>query len=393
MSAHNQDVNLDFGGLLGRTFDLFKADPVNWIILGVVGSAALGCGAWGGWQNCAKKQLAGQKPEVNDVLYPFSNISLLVPPLLAGLAMIPCGFPGFILAFLWSFATPLMVRDGLDWKDATRMSKDAVIANFVPVLLLSCISSALISVGAGAFGVGTLITTPFAMVMMYVALDSFYSGAAPHQLDYSPGAQAPMAAGAPAAMPFQAPMGHAPMGHAPMGHAPMAQAPMAQAPMAQAPMGHAPMAQAPMAQAPMGHAPMGHAPMGHAPMGQAPMGQAPMGQAPMAQAPMAQAPMAQAPMAQAPMAQAPMAQAPMAQAPMAQAPMAQAPAAPAAGTPGSSSMAPAPAPPAPSLPEPAEGVVETAQQATAGEAVAGKTMAMSAVDFEAMLKNRNNGDS
>ncbi|MFT6399699.1 MAG: hypothetical protein ACJAYU_004468 [Bradymonadia bacterium] len=43
-------------------------------------------------------------------------------------------------------------------------------------------------------------------------------------------------------------------------------------------------------------------------------------------------------------------------------------------------------------PDPSADVVETAQQATAGEAVAGKTMAMSAVDFEAMLKNRNNGD-
>jgi hypothetical protein len=309
MSAHNQDVNLDFGDLFGRTLDVIKVDPVNWAILGVVGTLALGCGGWGGWQNCAKKQLAGQKPEVNDVLYPFSNISLIIPALLAGLAAIPCVFPGMILAFLWALATPLMVRDGLDWKDATRVSKAAVMANLVPVLLLALVASVIANAGSIAFGVGVVLTMPFAVVMQYIALDSFVpAGATPQQLDYSPGVPAPMGAGAPAAM---------------------APAPMAPAPMAPAPMAPAPMAPAPMALAPMAPAP--------------------------------------------------------AAAPAAAAPMAPAPAAPAP-------MAPTPAASAPMAPDPSADVVETAQQATAGEAVAGKTMAMSAVDFEAMLKNRNNGD-
>lgn len=307
MSAHSQDVNLDFGGLFGRAFDLIKVDPVNWVILGVVGLGALGCGAWGGWANCAKKQLAGQKPEVGDVLYPFSNISLAIPVLLASLAIIPCVFPAFVLMFLWSLAIPLMIRDGLDWKTATRMSKAAVMANLVPMLLLAIITGVVGGVGS-AVVFGAILTMPLAVIMQYLALDSFFpAGATPQQLDYSPGMPAPMAAGTPAAF-----------------------------------------APAHMAPAP-----------------------SPMAPAPSAPAPMAPAPSAPAPMAPAPSAPAPTAPEPAADVPIADAPFAEAP-------------APAEAP---------EAVVETAQQATAGEAVAGKTMAMSAIDFEAMLKNRNNSDS
>ena len=331
MSGHNQNVNLDIGGLFGRSLDIIKADIVNWALIGLVGALALGCGSWGGYHYCAQKQLSGQKPEVLDVLHPFSNPQLLIPIILIVIGSMFCVIPGVILAVLWAFAIPLMVQRGLAWKDAADMSSAAVKDNLGAALLILLLTGFVANAGSMLLGIGLLITLPLSQIMMYLALDQFFGpGATPQQLDYAPGAPAPMAA------------------------APMA-APMAAHPMA------APMAAHPMA--------------------------APMAAHPMA-APMAAHPMAAPPMAAHPMA-APPAAAPMA-APPAAAPMA----APVPGTPApveAAPPAPAPAPAEPAAED--DGVVETAQQATAGAAVPGKTMAMSAVDFEAMLKNRgNDGD-
>ena len=324
MSTHNQNVNLDIGGLLSRALDVVKQDFVNWAIIGLVGQLAFGVGVWGGYHYCAQKQLAGQKPEVADVLRPFSNIQMIIPGILIGIAACFLVIPGVILGVLWAFVIPLMVQRNLGWQDAARISKAAVMDNLGQTILLLLLVGFVGGIGSGACGLGLLITVPMAQVILYLGMMEFFGGTpTPQQLDYAPGAPAPMAA-PPTAAPHAVPVGPPPAA-------------------------------------------------------------APPAAAPPAAAPPAAAPPAAAPPAAAPPAAAPPAAAPSAAAPQAVDPP---PAAPAAEEP--PTAAPAPGVLAPDAGDAEDDdVVETAQQATAGEAVQGKTMAMSSVDFEAMLKNRN----
>ncbi len=324
----------DLGSLISRSIDLFKQDIGNWLVISVVGFFALGVGMWGGYHNCVLKAMRGEKPEVGDVLMPFSRFGdFFIPALLiglsAGLLFWLCGL-GIILAFVlstwWFYAYPLMIERGMGWKEATEYSKAIVKQDLVGHFVLYFVAGIVGNIG-GFIGLSFLTTVLTGMIVTFAYRDLFAGGGGPggQQLPYGGGQPVP-AAGAP--MPQGAPQ-HAPAPQAGWG----------------APQGGPPQQQG---------APQGAwgQPAPQAPAPQAPAPQAQGGWAPQAPAPQAPAPQAHAPQAPAP-------------------------------SPYVAPAAPQPGPPAGDGDE-----LETATQATTtnpDEMVHGKTMAMSAMDFEKML--------
>lgn len=344
MTQYRTNADLDVGDLLKRAWEIFQQDLVTWILIGLVGGLALGCGGWGGYQHCFLKAERGEKVEVGDVLYPFSNLHLLVPVLaIIGITLVTCGIGGLVLAFLWFWLYPLMVDRKLSFGDAARLSKEAALANVGPTVLTLVVLIAINMIG-GSIAIGALLTTPFTAILAMLAYREIFGGGAdPRQLDYAPGVPAPTAAprqgyGAPNAAP---PHGAPPYGAAPYGAAPY------------------------------GAPPQGASPYGGSPYGAPPMGPPPA--APPYGAPGAGGvggAGAAAPFAPA------------------SPPPGPAPAPGPATAPASAAPAPT-SPHAQRAPAPAPNVVETAQQSTTNnpdEVYRGKTIAMSSVDFEKMLK-------
>lgn len=250
MTGFNQNVDLDIGELLKQSWNIFQRDIVNWILITIVGALALGVGGWGGYQHCALKAARGEEVKVGDVLYPFQNLSLFIPVLaIIGISIVTCGIGGIVVAFLWFWLYPLMIDRNMSFGDAARLSKDAAMANVGPTIITLVAMIAINSIGS-SIAIGSLLTTPFTSIMAILAFHQIFSGQpTPQQLDYAPGAPAPMGAPrAPQGAPLSAPPMGAPPAAAPMGAPPMA-APPAAAPMGAPPMG-APPAAAPTAPAP-----------------------------------------------------------------------------------------------------------------------------------------------
>jgi hypothetical protein len=322
MTTAPAPVEHNLGQYISKAFELYMKDPVNWIIIGLVGTLALGVGQLGGFHICAEKAWRGEKPTVSDVLIPFQRIGEWIVPVLllaigGGILVLFCGVGLLVILYfsiLWAFAWPLMYLRNMPWSQAKDLSsaigKQALVPTFILVFVAGLIG-----------GLGGVISLPFltapltGMIMVQAFWAQFGGGpdgsAAMGQIPPQPQI-APAAMGAPPAAPPTAAPGAGAWG------APPAATPDVQA---QAAAWGAPPTAGPDAQA------------------------AAWGDPPAA------------------------------------APSVQPTAAPA--------WAPPSAPPA------AGGTTETAQQSTTDnpdEAYSGKTMAMSSVDFEEMMRKRNNAD-
>jgi hypothetical protein len=125
------EVKHDFVGYWNRALAIFMKDPVNWIIIGLVGFAALGVGMWGGFQRCYLIDQQGGKPTVQDVIWPFKSgrgLDLFLGSLVAGI-----GGP-FTMA-LWGFNAPVQVDQGPKWRDAMTIGKQETGKNYVAYLI------------------------------------------------------------------------------------------------------------------------------------------------------------------------------------------------------------------------------------------------------------------
>lgn len=261
MNGFNQNVDLDVGGMLSKSWEIFQRDMVNWVLIGIVGSLALGVGGWGGFQYCGLKAARGESVSVGDVFYPFQHFGRMIVPIFAiiALVIVTCGLGALPAGFLLMWMYSLMVDRGLGFVDAAKLSKDAAMANVGPTLITLVVIFALNMLGSAVM-IGALVTTPIAMIFGVLAyLNIFGSapaggGPSPQSLDYSPNAPAPMGVPAggyapPAAAPPMAQGG----GFAPPAAAPVAAAPFAApapAPAAPAPAPYGAPAPAPAAPVP-----------------------------------------------------------------------------------------------------------------------------------------------
>ncbi len=127
MSAHADGSRLNMGDAISTGINQYTSNIGKFILIGFVGTFALGVGGWGGFVNVAMKHNRGEEVEVGDVLYPFKRFGdFFIPALLIGLAACLCYVPGIILATRWYYAYPIMIETGCDWKTATAQSKSIV---------------------------------------------------------------------------------------------------------------------------------------------------------------------------------------------------------------------------------------------------------------------------
>ena len=199
-----QPVEHNIGEYISKAIEIYTKDIVNWLIIGVVGTFALGVGFWGGFYVCADKALRGEKPEVGDVLSPFGKIGEFIVPLAiifvcAMLTFCLIGAVGLIyFQIMWAFAVPLVVLRGLSWKDAAEQSGAIAKQAMLPTFILAFVAGLI-------GGVFSFITAPLTGIIMTLAYQKqFGAGAPAGQLSggWAPPAPAPAAAwGPPAAAP------------------------------------------------------------------------------------------------------------------------------------------------------------------------------------------------
>ena len=202
MSNVPQPIEHDLGGYISKAFDIYKQDLVNWIIIGVVGTFALGVGFLGGFHICAMKALSGQKPEIGDVLAPFNRIGEWILPIL-GLSAVAillgwvCGLGIFIAIYfslLWMWAWPLMYSQNQTWAQAKENSTALVKSALVPNFILMFVAGLVGGIG-GIVGLNFL-TAPLTGIILALAYQAQFGGAGGH--------------GGPAALPGQGYGGPAP---------------------------------------------------------------------------------------------------------------------------------------------------------------------------------------
>jgi hypothetical protein len=242
-----QPVEHNVGDYISKAFEIYTKDLVNWIIIGIVGSFALGVGFWGGFHVCADKALRGEKPEVGDVLSPFSKFGEFIVPLAimfgcSLLALCLVGIIGLVyFQIIWAFAYPLVMLRGMSWKEAAETSGAIAKQAMVPTFILLFVAGFIGGIG-GIVGLN-FITAPLTGIIMMLAFNKQFGveGGGSAQLPPAQGGgwgtpAAPPAGAPPAAAPAQSwgpPAGAAPAAPAPA--APSSWAPPAPAPTPAAP--------------------------------------------------------------------------------------------------------------------------------------------------------------
>ncbi len=203
-----QPVEHNVGEYISQSFEIYTKDLVNWIIIGVVGTFALGVGFWGGFHVCADKAIRGEKPEVGDVLSPFSKFGEFIVPLaiMFGCGMLTVCLIGFIgliyFQIVWAFAFPQVMLRNMSWKDAAETSGEIAKQAMVPTFILVFVAGLIGGIG-GIIGLNFL-TAPLTGIIMMLAYNKQFGGG-------SSAGQLPGAAGggggwaAPAAPPAAAP--------------------------------------------------------------------------------------------------------------------------------------------------------------------------------------------
>jgi len=202
----------DLGGLVSESLEIYKKDIGGWIVIGLVGTLALGVGYWGGFHHCAQKAIRGEKPAVGDVMMPFQRIGdFIIPAILIGCAVVflgwLCGL-GLVLALylsaMWFYLYPLMLERNISWQEARDLSKAVNEQDKGGAVILALAANIVGGVG-GVIGL-TFLTAPLTGIIQVLAYNKTFHGAAPQG---GPGALPP--GGGPQFAP--APGGAAPQGY------------------------------------------------------------------------------------------------------------------------------------------------------------------------------------
>lgn len=145
--------------------DLFKKDPVSWIIVVLVGGIASSCsfGILSGQIGANMLKMArefknnGTKPEVGG-LFKFDNVvQYFIAMLIVGVASM-C-FVGILL--IWTL--PLMAFKNMQAMDAIKAAWAYSMKNLVPTLIFAIVIGIVAQIGGIALGLGALITAPIAL--------------------------------------------------------------------------------------------------------------------------------------------------------------------------------------------------------------------------------------
>jgi hypothetical protein len=174
----------DVGNYVSEAFALFMKEPVKWVVIGLIGQLALGVGYWGGFQHCAMKQIRGETLEFKDVLMPFEQFGrLFIPSLIAsliiGVGFVLCILPGIVAAILlgtwWFFLWPLMLHhENLTWQQARDISKETVQKDFMGTFIVVIAAGFLGGIG-GVVGF-TFLTAGLTGIIQVLAFQRTFGG-------------------------------------------------------------------------------------------------------------------------------------------------------------------------------------------------------------------------
>jgi len=175
----------DLGGLVGESIEIYKKDIGGWIVIGLVGTLALGVGYWGGFQHCAQKAIRGEKPVVGDVMMPFQRIGdFIIPAVLIGCAVVFLGWlcgVGLLLALylsaMWFYLYPLMLERNISWQEARDISKGINEQDKGGSIVLALVANVVGGAG-GVIGL-TFLTAPLTGIIQVLAYNKTFHGGAP----------------------------------------------------------------------------------------------------------------------------------------------------------------------------------------------------------------------
>lgn len=180
-SASN-GFSISIENLMRRGFDIFRHDPGNFILYGILTAVAssatilLGGPFTAGFYIVSDRITKKRPYEFNDFFLGFNKflqlfvVNLLIT-LIVVLGLILLIIPGIYFAVSYLFAHFFVWFYDAEATEAIRLSRKMVSGNFGKILLLCLVLGLVNFLGALAFGVGLLITIPFSYCVVFAAFD------------------------------------------------------------------------------------------------------------------------------------------------------------------------------------------------------------------------------
>ncbi len=178
----SEGFTISIENLLQRGFNIFRQDPGNFILYGILAAVAssvtvlLGGPFTAGFYIVSERISKKRSYEFNDFFLGFHKflqlfvVNLLIT-LIVVLGLMLLVIPGIYFAVSYLFAHFFVWFYDAEPTEAIRLSRKMVSGNFGKILLLCLVLAVINFLGALAFGVGLLITIPISYCVVYAAFD------------------------------------------------------------------------------------------------------------------------------------------------------------------------------------------------------------------------------
>jgi uncharacterized membrane protein len=126
----------------------------------------------GGLMAAARKATLGEPPTIDDAFAPCTTRpgDYLIVGLAINIGALVCGVGWFASSFIFMFA-PLLLVDGLDFKQALRVSKELTFAKVGELLAFYLALLVLNMIGSMLLGIGLLVTLPVSALALIRAYE------------------------------------------------------------------------------------------------------------------------------------------------------------------------------------------------------------------------------
>jgi hypothetical protein len=126
------------------------------------------------------KKIRGEAAGVDDLFAgyrtAFAPLALagLAKGILIGVGLLVCVLPGLFLGLIWAFTTPLIIDKRLEFWAAMETSRQTVMGNIGPFVLLILLCTGIFLSGILACGVGFIFTGPLSLLVFAYAYNDLF---------------------------------------------------------------------------------------------------------------------------------------------------------------------------------------------------------------------------